>query len=212
MIKWPWIKQDWIEPTYRFIATHMCRLVYDITYIDFDKIPMEGGGIIIANHVSYADGLVIQTGVNKRPIRFLIDKFIYDVPLVHYFMVHNRAIPIKAKKEYVEAAIETMSVGLSQGDLIGIFPEGQLTYTGHLGRFKPGIEWLIEKNPTTVYPIAIKGLWGSIFSRKYRKSSFRFVPKTFRRKIIAKCGDPIPPEKVEINYLQKVIMDLKHSI
>lgn len=205
------------EPFYRYLAKKLITLLYRIDYIGLDKLPESGPALIIANHVSYVDGVVIQAGCN-RPIRFVIDKFIYQLPVVHYFMVHNRAIPIAPTKEDVSHALDLISEGLEQGDLIFIFPEGQLTYSGHLGRFKPGIEWVIERDPVPVYPLALKGLWGSIFSRKYRKSHIYHHVKRFlthlylpRRQVTLVCGDPIPPEKASINHLQTVILSMLHK-
>ena len=91
---------------------------------------------------------------------------------------------------------------------MGIFPEGQLTYTGHLGRFKPGVEWMVDRDPVPVYPIVITGMWDSMFSRKYRKSKFRWVPRSFRRKIVAICGDPIHPGVMNVNYLQRIVLGM----
>ncbi len=200
-----------VEPIFRFIARMLTKTFYKTEFIGFEKIPKTGPVLIIANHVSYMDGLMIQAACN-RPVRFMIDQYIYNVPLVNYFMVHNKAIPILAKKESVGQALDTISKGLEAGDVVCIFPEGQLTYTGNLGRFKPGIEWIIERDPVPIYPVAIKGLWNSMFSRKYRKSAFRWFPKGVRGKITVICGDVIHPGNVRVNHLQRVILSLKESL
>lgn len=199
------------EPFYRFCAKWIIRTFYDIEYIGFEKIPKRGPALLIANHVSYVDGVVLQAGMS-RPVRFMIDKVIYEMPMVNYFMKYTRAIPILPKKESVEQALDEISRGLESRDLVGIFPEGQLTYTGNLGRFKPGIEWIIERDPVPIYPIAIVGLWDSMFSRKYRHSKFRWFPKGFRGKVVVKCGDVIHPEHVRVNQLQRVILGLIESV
>lgn len=205
------------EPIYRYLARKVISLLYRIDYEGMDKLPETGPAIIIANHVSYVDGVIIQAGC-KRPVRFVIDKFIYQLPGVHYFMKHNRAIPIAPTKEDVTHALDLISEGLKQGDIIFIFPEGQLTYSGHLGRFKPGIEWMIERDPVPIYPLVLKGLWGSIFSRKYRKSHMYHHIKRYlsrlhkpRRHITVVCGDPIPPEKARIDNLQATILSMLHK-
>ncbi len=195
------------ERIYRAIASVVIRLIYNTQFIGFEKIPRTGPAIIIANHVSYMDGVVIQAACN-RPIRFLIDHYIYKLPAINYFMRYNRAIPILAKKDSVEKALDEISSGLDSGDLVGIFPEGQLTYTGSLGRFKPGIEWIVERDPVPVYPVVIIGMWDSMFSRKYRKSKTRWIPKNFRRRVIAVCGDPIPPSSIQISYLQRIFLGM----
>ena len=185
--------------------------MYNINLHGFEKIPKRGPILLIANHVSYVDGVVIQSALN-RPVRFVIDKFIYEMPIVNYFMTINKAIPILAKKESVEEALDKISEGLEAGDAICIFPEGQLTYTGNLGRFKPGIEWIIERDPVPIYPVAIKGLWNSMFSRKYRHSNFRWFPKGVRGKVKLRCGDVIHPGNVRVDHLQRVILNLKNEI
>ncbi len=200
-----------IVEVYRNIAKLAVKITYDVNFIGFEKIPKVGPAILIANHVSYVDGLIINAAC-PRPVRFIIDEYIYKKPIINYFMTLDRVIPILPKKESVKHALDQVSLGLDKGDLICIFPEGQLTYTGNLGRFKPGIEWIIDRDPVPIYPIAIKGLWDSIFSRKYVKSRWRMIPKNFRMKVTAVCGDPIQPADVNINNLQRAVLNLKSSI
>jgi len=185
--------------------------MYDVTSSGFDKIPERGPILIIANHTSYVDGMVLQSVIN-RPVRYVIDRFIYEMPVVNYFMSINQAIPILARKDNVEAALDKISEGLESGHAICIFPEGQLTYTGNLGRFKPGIEWIIERDPVPIYPVGIKGLWNSMYSRKYRNSKLRWFPKGIRGKVELKCGDVIHPGSVRVDHLQRVILNLKNEI
>ena len=199
------------EPFFRMGVRVLTRMMYRPHFIGFDNIPETGAGLIIANHVSYVDGMIIQTGC-KRPIRFVIDDYIYRQPGVHYFMSHNRAIPILPTRDSVSHALDEISEGLKAGDLICIFPEGQLTYTGSLGRFKPGIEYIIRRDMVPVYPVALKGLWGSIFSRKYLKAHFRFFPRSWRREVTAICGPAIAPETVNVNHLQETVLRLKYQI
>lgn len=200
-----------LEPFYRGCARFFLNILYDIELIGFEKIPDKGPILIIANHVSYIDGVLIQTACSRQ-VRFLIDQYIYETPIVNYFMKYNRAIPILPKKENVNNALDTISDGLENGDAIGIFPEGQITYTGNISRFKPGIEWIIERDPVPIYPVVIKGLWGSVFSRKYLKSKFKLLPRTFRPKITLKCGDVLHPEHVRVDILQQKILELRNSI
>ncbi len=197
------------EPMYRFIAKCVCIAIYNPKYTGFEQIPEKGAAILISNHVSYADGLIIASACN-RPIRFIIDTHIYNVPLVHYFMLYNRAIPILPTRESVTHALEEVSAALKAGDIVCIFPEGQLTYTGSLGRFKTGIEAMVKRDPVPVYPIAITGLWGSIFSRKYLGSLRRWIPKRFSPRVHAICGEPLSPDQVSVNHLQQAVLRLKY--
>lgn len=197
---------------YRHGARALARSIYRIDYYGFDRIPKTGPAVLIANHVSYVDGLILHAGID-RPVHFVIDQTIYRVPGVHHFMKRNGSIPIAPKREVVEAALDRISDYLRQGELVCIFPEGRLTYTGSLGRFKPGIEFIVKRDPVPVYPIAINGLWGSIFSRKYLKARFRWIPRVWRRREIRViCGEPIAPEDVNINRLQEIVLKLKYAI
>jgi 1-acyl-sn-glycerol-3-phosphate acyltransferase len=200
-----------LEPLYRRCVKVLIHLFYKIEHEGFEHIPERGPVLIIANHVSYVDGVILQA-ICDRPIRFIIDQYIHDMPIVNYFMRHNRAIPILPKKESVEGALDEVSKGLEQGDVICIFPEGRLTYTGHIGRFKPGVEWVVERDPVPIYPVAIDGLWGGIFSRKYLRSRWRWFPKGVRPKVKVICGSVIHPGHVRVEYLQRVIMNLLHSM
>ena len=197
------------EPFYRFIAGVATRLIYRPQYSGFEHLPARGAAILISNHVSYVDGLIIAAAC-KRSVRFVIDGLIYDLPVVNYFMRHNRAIPILPRRDSVVAALEEISAGLKAGDLICIFPEGQLTYTGSLGRFRPGIESIIKRDPVPIYPIALSGLWGSVFSRKYLKKPLRWLPRGWPKNIRAVCGEAIPPEQATVNHLQKSVLRLKY--
>lgn len=213
-VKWPErlrraAYSELLEPPYRAFAKTLAHLIYRPTYLGFEKIPKTGPLVIIANHVSYVDGLVIAAGID-RPVRFVIDGHIYNAPFVHYVMVMNRAIPILPNRESVTASLEAISEGLKAGDAICIFPEGQLTYTGSLGRFRPGIEWIIKRDQVPVYPVALTGLWGSVFSRKYRNRKFRWWPKKWGRTVRAVCGERIEPENVSVNALQEAVLKLKY--
>jgi 1-acyl-sn-glycerol-3-phosphate acyltransferase len=199
-------------PLYRKIAHRLTLFVYRPTYIGMENIPASGPAVIISNHVSYVDGPIIDAGSGRR-VRYLIDQDIYNIPGVHYLMKMDRAITIAPNRKSVERAFEEISAALRAGDVVCIFPEGLLTYTGGLGRFRPGIEWIIKRDPVPVVPIALSGLWGSVFSRRYLKSALRWFPrKWLRGKVIVKCGPPIDPKIVSVNYLQEVILRLKYSL
>lgn len=200
---------DVLEKFFRFGARVLIRVLYNCDFRGFaENIPKEGGAIIICNHVSYMDGLILNAA-STRKLRFVIDDEIYQLPIVNYFMRLDRAIPILPQKDSVKKAIEKVNEGLEAGDLIAIFPEGQLTYTGHMIRFKFGIEWMLANNKVDVIPVALVGLWGSILSRKYIGKKWFWVPNSFRRKVWAICGQKIPHEKATINNMQRSIMKLK---
>jgi 1-acyl-sn-glycerol-3-phosphate acyltransferase len=203
--------RNFLEKFYRSGAKVIVRILYRVNLIGFSEhFPKEGPCIVISNHVSYMDGMILNYAC-PRKVRFVIDEEIYKTPGVHHFMSIDRAIPILPTKDSVKKALQKISDGLKAGDIICIFPEGQITYTGHMIRFKLGIEWIVKNDPVPIVPVALIGLWGSIFSRKYRKEKWRFIPRFFRKKLTVVCGNPIPPSKATINHLQREVMRLKSS-
>ena len=213
--KWPLsLPRFTLNPEHiiRIAAHRLTLFVYKPRYIGLENIPATGPAILISNHVSYVDGPIIDAGCPRR-VRYLIDEDIYHTPGVHYLMKLDRAIPIAPNRKSVEAAFDQISEGLKNGDLICIFPEGFLTFTGGLGRFRPGIEWILKRDPVPVVPMALSGLWGSVFSRKYLKSALRWLPREWHRgKVTAIWGPAIPPDQVNVNRLQEIVLRLKYSI
>jgi len=192
-------------------ARVLTHILYRTKFVGLENIPKEGPAILISNHVSYVDGLILHTAI-KRPIRYVIDEGIYSVPAVNYFLREIGAIPIAPNKDSVKRALEAVEDAMRNGEVVHIFPEGSLTYTGNMRRFRFGVEWMSKQNNVPVIPMALGGLWGSIFSRKYLRSKFRFLPRSIWRKVTLVVGEPINSDKVSVNYLQRIVMKLKNSI
>jgi len=205
-------KEPFVDRFLRTVIHGLIEFVYRPRYIDFDKIPAEGPVILISNHVSYMDGPILNAGC-KRLVHYVIDEDIYNVPGVHFIMTRAQAIPIAPNRKSVERAFDMISEALRAGGVVCIFPEGFLTFTGGLGRFRPGIEWIIKRDPVPIVPIALSGLWGSVFSRQHRGTLKRFYPRTWLRgHVVAKAGDIIDPSRGNVNELQDILMKLKYSI
>ncbi len=201
------IKAIDLKPFYVKAAAAIVKTLYHVSYHDMHHIPETGGAILICNHVSYMDGMVINAGVN-RPVRYIIDEDIYNVPGVHYFMSLNNAVPIAPRRDSVEKAIALVAEGLNNGDVFCIFPEGQLTYTGNLSRFRLGIEWMLKGAPVPIIPMALGGLWGSILSRKDLGKLYRFIPRSFRRRVTLRCAAPMDGATTSVSRMQQAIMRL----
>jgi 1-acyl-sn-glycerol-3-phosphate acyltransferase len=151
----------------RFIVWLLVHSVYRLEKKDIERIPEQGPGLVICNHVSFVDALVI-TAACRRPIRFVMDHHIFRWPIVSFVFKAGRAIPIAPAKEdpaLMANAYDEVAAALAAGELVGIFPEGKITADGELCAFRPGISRILERNPVPVVPVALSGLWGSIFSR-----------------------------------------------
>ena len=204
------IKAIELKPFFEWCAAAIVKTLYNVSYHDMHHVPETGGAILICNHVSYMDGMVINTGVN-RPVRYIIDEDIYNVLGVHYFMSLNNAVPIAPRRDSVEKAIALVAEGLNNGDIFCIFPEGQLTYTGNLSRFRLGIEWMLKAAPVPIIPMALGGLWGSILSRKDLGKWYRFIPRSFRRRVTLRCAAPMDGSTTNVSHMQQEIMRLMNQ-
>ncbi|MDP5188333.1 MFS transporter [Rheinheimera baltica] len=159
----------------RFVIYLLSHTMYRVTSRGLEHIPAEGAAVLVANHVSYVDALLIG-GAVRRPVRFVMEKAIYDLPVANWLFKAARTIPIcsKQKNEVVyEAAFVAIKRELDAGNLVCIFPEGRLTKTGEMDSFRPGIERILAETPVPVVPMALQGLWGSFFSH-HGSGAFKF--------------------------------------
>lgn len=195
----------------RFIIWILIHSVYRLKKSSVEKIPDEGPAVIVCNHVSFVDALVIAAAC-PRPIRFVMDHDIFRLPLISFVFRTGRAIPIASAKEnpaMMEKAFDEVAKALKEGDLVAIFPEGRITDTGDMYPFRPGIRRILDATPVPVVPMALQGLWGSFFSRKdgaAMTKPWRLVPF---RKIGLVIGKPVPAAMVAPEALQAQVLALR---
>ena len=197
------------EFTMRFCIWILVHLVYRVKKIDLHKIPKEGPAVVVCNHVSLMDALIIG-GCVQRPIRFVMYHKIYNIPFLHFIFKTAQVIPIAPKKEdpeLLENAYQRIAEELRQGNIVGLFPEGKLTSDGNVDTFKPGIERILNETPVPVVPLALQGLWGSYFSNRYSKP-LQGIPHKLWPKIAIYCGDAITPESASAEKLHHLVVDL----
>ena len=177
----------------RFLAWVYIRLMYRIDVHGVEKhVPDEGPALLVCNHVSYMDALIISSAI-PRPIRFVMYYKIFNAPLTSWAFKAARAIPIAGKNEDAELmqrAFDEVDKALADGELVCIFPEGRLTPDGEIGVFKNGMQRILESRAVPVVPLAIQGMWASIFSRKGVKSYWR-IPGRFRAHIAVSADAPV---------------------
>jgi 1-acyl-sn-glycerol-3-phosphate acyltransferase len=193
----------------RFITWCLINSIYRIKQLNLRAIPKKGGCVIVCNHVSFVDALIIG-GYCKRNIKFVMDYKIFKMPIVGKFFSIIGAIPIapaKENKALMEGAFDKIAEALEAGEMVCIFPEGRLTANGEIGEFKPGIEKIIERTPVPVIPMALKGLWGSWFSRK-NGTAMTGLPRKFMSKIELVVGELIPAEQVTRHHLRDRVYSL----
>ncbi|MBR9729360.1 MFS transporter [Shewanella intestini] len=152
----------------RFVSYLFSHFLYRVSVTGRQNIPEQGAGVIVCNHVSYVDALILM-GASTRPVRFVMDKSISEIPLLKYLFRHAGVIPICSPKQsrdtYLQA-FETIHQALNNDELVCIFPEGRLSVDGEIAEFRAGIQRILERDPVTVIPMALRGLWGSYFSHQ----------------------------------------------
>ena len=194
----------------RFLAWLLIHTFYRVDESGLDNIPEEGGCIVVCNHVSYVDAVVIAACV-RRPIRFVMDHHIFRVPLLSFIFRTMRTIPIAPAKEdprMKDQAFAEAARALEAGEIVGIFPEGRLTETGELNPFRPGVQQMIETTPVPVVPMALSGLWGSFFSRSANGKAMRRW-RGIHSRIAFVVAPPVAPADVTLDGLRATVLALR---
>src|SRR6266705_2064482 len=197
----------------RFLVWLLVHTVYRLEKSGLEHIPESGPAVLVCNHVSYVDPLVIAAAC-PRPVRFVMDYQIFKIPVLNFVFRTGRTIPIAPAREDPEAlerAYEEIAQALEQGDLVAIFPEGKITYDGNLNPFRPGVSRIIERTPVPVIPLALRGLWGSFFSRHEGPAMTqwsRIIRRIFSR-ISLVAAAPVPPQDATPEGLYKAVLELR---
>jgi 1-acyl-sn-glycerol-3-phosphate acyltransferase len=195
----------------RFLAWLLIHTVHNVKTIDADRIPEEGGAVLVCNHVSYVDAIVI-VAASPRPIRFVMDHRIFKTPFFGWIFRTAKAIPIAPAKEdpwLMEKAFVDIAQALHEGELVCIFPEGKLTSTGEMNEFKGGISKIIERTKVPVIPMALRGLWGHLLSRSKDGLLERAFRKGFRSQLSLAVGQPVEPHEVSPEMLYRQVAELR---
>jgi 1-acyl-sn-glycerol-3-phosphate acyltransferase len=195
----------------RFMAWILVHTFYRIRLVNAERIPAHGAAVLVCNHVSFVDAVVIMAE-SPRPIRFVMDHRIFRTPLVGWMFRHVKAIPIAPAHEdaaMLENAYRACAQALDEGDLVCIFPEGKLTRTGEINPFKHGISQILRRHPAPVVPMALRGLWGSVFSRHEDAQWPRPVHRGAMTRLTLAVGEPIAPEDATPQHLQEIVTELR---
>ncbi len=195
------------EFSMRFMIWLLSHSMYRVEHKGLEAIPDEGAAVLVCNHVSFVDALLIG-GAVRRPVRFVMYYKIYNLPVLNFIFRTAGTVPIAGRSEDLliyDAAFKKIAEYLRNGEVVCIFPEGKLTTDGELNEFKNGIERIVEANPVPVIPVALQGLWGSFFSRDPHKGLF----KRLWSRITLVAGTPVAPELVKRELLQAQVAELR---
>ncbi|MGE8280012.1 MAG: MFS transporter [Stenotrophomonas sp.] len=196
----------------RFLSWVMVRTLYRLRVKDVEgNVPDEGAALIVCNHVSYMDALILSAVV-PRPVRFVMYYKIFNIPVMRWIFKTAKAIPIASPKEdaaLMQRAFDEVDAALAEGELVCIFPEGALTKDGEIAAFKSGVEKILARRPVPVVPMALKGMWASMWSRRDTRLGRMRVPRRFRAHIEVVAGPSVNGEGSSAAALEAAVRRLR---
>ncbi|HEY4555744.1 MAG TPA: MFS transporter [Lysobacter sp.] len=195
----------------RFLSWVLVRTLYRLRARGIDHIPDEGPALVVCNHVSYMDALVLAASI-PRPVRFVMYYRIFNVPVMRWIFRTAKAIPIAGAREdpaLMQRAFDEIDAALADGQIVGIFPEGALTKDGEIAAFKSGVERILERRPVPVIPMALRGLWASMWSRRDTRLGRMRVPRRLRARVDVLADAPLDGTAVDAAMLEAKVRAMR---
>lgn len=177
----------------RFVLWLATHTFYRIRVEGRDNIPENGGALFVANHMSFVDALLLMASTD-RTIRFLTYKGLHDLQYVKPFAKMIRAIPISSEQRPREMlqSMREATEAIKKGEVVCIFPEGQITRIGQLLPFRRGMERIMKGLGAPIVPVSLDGVWGSIFSFERGRFAWKW-PRAIPYSVTVSFGEPMPP-------------------
>jgi acyl-[acyl-carrier-protein]-phospholipid O-acyltransferase/long-chain-fatty-acid--[acyl-carrier-protein] ligase len=196
-----WLLPDSLLRFILWVATHT---IYRIKVLGRDNIPERGGALFICNHLSHVDALLLMSSTDRK-VRFLMHKSIYEKPAMKPFARILGVIPIASEqrpREMIQSLREATEA-IKRGEVVCIFPEGQITRIGFMLPFQRGFERIMKDTDAPIIPIALDGVWGSIFSFEKGRFLWKF-PRQVPYPVTVNFGKPLPPTATPFEVRQAV--------
>jgi acyl-[acyl-carrier-protein]-phospholipid O-acyltransferase/long-chain-fatty-acid--[acyl-carrier-protein] ligase len=196
----------WLLPDalLRFGLWLLTRTFYRVRVLGRENIPERGGALFVCNHVSFVDGLFLIASTDRR-VRFMMFAGNYELPYVKPFARILGVIPISSTQRPRDMlkSLQTASEAIRAGDVVCIFAEGQVTRIGQLLPFRRGMEQIMKHVEAPILPVALDGVWGSIFSFEKRRFVWKW-PRRIPYPVTVSFGPPMPPRATASEVRQAV--------
>src|SRR5713101_3803677 len=192
-----------IERALYFVGRALVRCFYRVHAIGLENLP-DGGFLLVPNHISWVDALILQLAC-PRPIRYVIDHEYYHKPILHPILRAIGCIPISKRQSH--AAVRVAAEKLNEGEIVCVFPEGELERRGTLLRLQRGYEVIARHAKAPVVPVWLDQLWGSIFSFQGGKF-FRKFPKRIRYPVTVAFGEPLEAKAADVATVREELLKL----
>lgn len=194
----------------RFVVWILVNTLYRIRTEGRENIPAMGPALLVCNHVSFVDALVVGGSI-RRPVRFVMYYKIFEIPLLRFLFRTAKAIPIAQAKEdetLLAQAYDRIDAELEAGQVVCVFPEGAITRDGNVHSFRPGVERILARRSVPVIPVALSGLWGSWFSRK-AGGGLRKIPGSLFARVDVRIGEAVKPQDATAAGLELLVRTLR---
>ena len=192
----------------RFLLWVLTHTMYRVSHKNLHYLPEKQGALLVCNHVSYMDALLLSA-VCPRLIRFVMEEEYANTPALKKFLSRAGVIPISAtNRRSIIRAFNQVEHALEQGHLVCIFPEGSLTPDGEIHPFMRGMDIILKRSPVPVIPVALKGMWGSYFSR-HKGKACQGLPTRYWSRIEIEVGEPVQPELASTSVMQQKVEQLR---
>ena len=196
----------------RFLSWVLVRTLYRLRARGIeDNVPDEGPALLVCNHVSYMDALILAATI-PRPVRFVMYYKIFNIPVMRWIFRTAKAIPIAGAREnpeLMQRAFDEIDAALAEGELVGIFPEGALTKDGEMTAFKSGVEKILARRDVPVVPMALRGMWTSMWSKRDSRLQRMRVPRRFRAHVEVVAAPPIEGQIATAELLEAKVRELR---
>ena len=195
----------------RFIAFVIMRLGYRMEIKGRENVPLEGGALLICNHVSWVDALLLMA-TQQRRIRFVMYRDIYESRWLNplFRLMKNFPVSPEDSPRTLVKTFNEVRAALDEGYLVCIFAEGSITRTGNLATFRRGFEQVMKGRDNPIIPVFLGGAWGSILSYYHGKLASR-IPSLLPYRIKVIFGKPMPSDSRSVEVRQAVMDLASHS-
>jgi acyl-[acyl-carrier-protein]-phospholipid O-acyltransferase/long-chain-fatty-acid--[acyl-carrier-protein] ligase len=191
------------ERALRFFGLGPARLIYRVTVTGVDQLP-SGGFLLLPNHITWVDAIVLLLA-SPRPIRFIVDEGVYRNRFLHPVLRAVGCIPITPRK--AKDAMRDAAARIRAGEIVCLFPEGELSRSGSLLRLRRGYEIIARQAEAPVVPVWLDRLWGSIFSFKGGRF-FTKWPTSVPYRVMVAFGRPLPAEAADIATVREELLKI----
>ena len=189
----------------RLLLYPIAHGLYAIRTAGKENVPIEGPVLLVSNHVSFIDAILIATA-NRRPVRFLMLRQYYELPVAHRLFKAMGCIPVSSgdgPKELVKS-FQRARACLLAGEAVCIFAEGGITRHGQTQKFKKGFERMVEGTDVPIVPVHLDEVWGSVFSFSEGKVFFKW-PRRIPYRVTVSFGKPLPPSATAFEVRQAIL-------